>query len=420
MTTKNIILFAGSLPKRRITAVKNFNKKHSQDYRVALIRDSSRKILKHHKGADIIITCDLSSEIAVKNALKPYVSDIIAATCDGDDSVPSLQKIIPHLPYINTPTIPSLKWSIDKTIMRSHLDSYDENLSPRSLKISNTSKNTLTEIQTAIRYPVIIKPINLAASSLVQKCDDDSSLKKAFQTIKKNVKNIQQKNHREERSEALVEEFMDGEMYSIDGYVSEKGAVKLCPIVHVKTGRSIGFDDFFGYLRTTPTDLPPEEIQRAEEVATSAIYALSLRSCSAHIELILTQRGWKIVELGPRIGGARDVLYKKSFNIDHLMNDILNRIPIKFSIPRKVLQHTAIFYFFSKKEGHLLKIRGLIKITKLESYLSHTIHKKKGEFCAYAKNGGTDVLILRLSHKNKDTLEKEIKTAEELIIIETS
>ena len=45
---------------------------------------------------------------------------------------------------------------------------------------------------------------------------------------------------------------------SVDGYVNNRGKVYFCPMVYIKTGISIGFDDFFGYMQLCPTQLKSE------------------------------------------------------------------------------------------------------------------------------------------------------------------
>ena len=61
---------------------------------------------------------------------------------------------------------------------------------------------------------------------------------------------------------------MEGSMYSIDTYVSQRGVTYHTPLVHVKTGRAVSYEDFFGYQRITPVNLKltklklPAELQK--------------------------------------------------------------------------------------------------------------------------------------------------------------
>ncbi len=77
----------------------------------------------------------------------------------------------------------------------------------------------------------------------------------------------------------------------MDSYVNQRGVVYHTPMVHIRTGRAVGFEDFFGYMRLTPVKLKPHKVEAAKKIAEKAIEALNLRSATCHIELI-KNRGW--------------------------------------------------------------------------------------------------------------------------------
>jgi hypothetical protein len=217
----------------------------------------------------------------------------------------------------------------------------------------------------------------------------------------------------------LVERFMDGEMYSIDGYVTAKGKTSFCPLVHVKTGKSIGFDDFFGYQQITPTILKKESILAAEFVADQAVHAMALRSTTVHIEIMRTENGWKVIELGARAGGFRHMMYSYSFDINHTINDVLVHMGEKTIIPKKVKGYTVAMKFFAKKEGALTKLTGIKKIQELESFKSIDINKNVGDQCLFAKNGGSSVFNLIMFNEERSALLADIRRVEQMIEIET-
>lgn len=212
---------------------------------------------------------------------------------------------------------------------------------------------------------------------------------------------------------------MEGDMYSIDGYVTSRGDISFCPMVYIKTGKRIGFDDFFGYQQMTPTKLKKSSIAAAEEVAVKAIRALGLRSTTVHIEFIKTEEGFKVIELAPRMGGFRHSLYNLSQGIDHSLNDFLVRLPKKINLPKKGKGYAAAFKFFAKKEGKLTKLLGLKKIKKLDSFIFLKRNKEIGDMCLYAKNGGQSVFNLVLFNKERSDLLADIRRAEKNIKIVT-
>ncbi len=228
-----------------------------------------------------------------------------------------------------------------------------------------------------------------------------------------------EENGRTATPRVLVEQFMDGEMYSVDAYVNSKGVAYFCPFVHIKTGRAIGFDDFFGYQQITPTLLKKTSIEAAEAVAIEAIKALGLRASTAHIELMRTEDGWKVIEIGPRIGGFRRDLYQLSYDINHAMNDILVRIPRKPIIPKKVQGYSAAMKFFPKREGILTGLTGIMKVQELASFKKVNINKKIGDKCLFAKNGGVSICNIILFNESRSELLADIRRIESMLEIKT-
>lgn len=212
---------------------------------------------------------------------------------------------------------------------------------------------------------------------------------------------------------------MEGTMYSIDCYVNQRGVIYSTPLVNVKTGHSAGYEDFFGYMRITPVQLKPHKIEHAKHAAQKAVEALGLRSTTCHIELMKTEDGWKIIELGPRIGGFRHEMYELSYGMDHSLNDVLIRIPKMPVLPKRAKGFTAVMQFYPKKKGKLQSLEGVNKVRKLASFERIAIKKKIGDMCNFARNGDDPVLDLVLYNKNRSNLLADIRRVETAIKIKT-
>ncbi len=421
---KNIILFVGPVPLRAVLDVKDFVKRHKRSFKIAVIFDEKMEKtekMNFKQEVDILIPCKNLSDLRIAQALMPYKDDIIAVTCRSEKSIPLFKKVIPNLPYLKTPTTESLSWSTDKILMRKRMYIYDKKIIPSFGVIHDASSSSIKKIEEKIGFPLIVKPAGLAQSMLVSICYHKDELKKVLDNTFKKINKVLKDENRDAVAppNILVEQFIEGEMYSVDAYVTSRGKVYFCPFVHVKTGRAIGFDDFFGYQQITPTLLTTDSIKEGEEIAKKAIHALGLRSTSVHIELIKAESGWKVVEVGPRVGGFRQRMYKLSYDIDHTMNDILIRIPEKPKIPKRVKGYTATLKFFAKKEGRLTKLVGIKKAQTLKSFQHISINKKIGDRCIYAKNGGKSVFNITLFNKNRSDLLADIRRLETMIKIET-
>lgn len=379
----------------------------------AVLRPNIAKKVSKVDPKVIVLRSNLSSDLAVQKTLLPYKRRLIAVTCRSESNIPSFKKIIPHIPYVNTPTELSLGWTTDKIRMRQLLRGYDKAISPKFLVAKDASSETIDTIEKKVGFPLIIKPSGLAASLLVTLCYHREELEPALAKTVRKIKSIYKKKNGRGEPRILVEEFMEGSMYSLDSYVNQRGVVYHTPLVHVRTGRAVGFEDFFGYMRMTPVKLKPHNIEPAKKVAEKAIEALGLRSTTCHVELMRTEDGWKVIELGPRIGGFRQEMYELSYGIDHSMNDILIRVPKKPVISKKVKGFTAVLQFYSKEKGRLVKIEGTIKVKKLESFKRISIKKKVGDMCDFARNGDDPVFDIVLFNKDRSKLLADIRRLEQ-------
>ncbi len=415
-----MILFVGSYLGAQQTALTKLSKRLGRQLTACVLLDdadmAARKRYEKQPKA-VIILCDFSKDTYIQKALLPYKHRFLALTCRAEKNIPLLRKVVPHVPYLNTPTEKSLDWTTDKIKMRQMLRAYDRSIAPKFVVAHDAAKETLDKIEKAVGFPLIIKPAGLAASLLVTLCFHREELEANLAKTVKKIDQIYKKKSGRGEPQILIEEFMEGTMYSIDSYVNQRGVVYHMPLVHVRTGRSVGFEDFFGYMRITPVGLKPHKIEAAKRVAEKAIEALNMRSTNCHIELMKTEDGWKVIELGPRIGGFRHEMYELSYGMDHSMNDILIRIPQKPVLTKKVKGYTVVMQFYARQKGRLVSLEGINKIRKLESFSRIEIKKKIGDMCDFARNGDDPVFDIVLFNKNRSRLLADIRRLELAVAI---
>lgn len=418
---KDIILYIGVIHDPMIDAIEEYKKTTDTNIRIGLLMDSREKITPELEEKlnrlDVVIGCNFNSETDIQKALRPYLDEIAGVTCRFEGAIPLLAKVAPHIPYVKLPTSESLMWATNKLDMRRRLRIHNEEISPKYTVVTDATDESLDKIEKKIKFPLIVKPASLAASRLVSICYHREELEEVLKHAFKVIKKIYKENKYTRDPQMLVEELLEGNMYSIDGYVNSRGIVYFCPPVYVKTGKAIGFDDFFGYMQMTPTKLNKDSIKALEHTATEAVHALALRSTTVHIELFHTENGWKIIEIAARVGGFRPELYNLSFGIDHTMNDIHIHMPNKPIIPKKLRGHSVAMKFFAKAEGKLTKLTGINKARKLESFVQIKVNKKLGDKCTYAKNGGNSVFNIILFNKDRSRLLADIRRLEQMIEI---
>ncbi|MEZ4200790.1 MAG: ATP-grasp domain-containing protein [Candidatus Paceibacterota bacterium] len=417
---KNIIIFVMNLLPRMVSDVRRYEEAHDKKYRILLLWDSRVKRSSEKSGYDILLECDFSKPHKLAEALLPYQDQLLAVTCRSEANIARFAKVIPHVPYLRTPTEDSLRWATDKYEMRKRFLLHNAKSTPAFTWVKNNSKPERARVIEKIGFPMVVKPSNLAASRFVTICYHEEEFEQSLRTIFRRLKQAYVNDNRMEEPKVVAEAYMEGDMYSVDSYVNSRGGITHCPLVRVTTGKDIGHDDFYNYKQTTPSALKKETVVKAQAMAEVAIKALGLRSVTAHTELMKIDDEWKIIEIGPRPGGFRDVLHQLSCDINHGMNDILVRIPRKPLVPRKCKGHATAMKWFAEREGIITEMRGIKKIEGLESFHSITVNKKVGNRAVFARNGGRSIFNVFLYNADRSKLLADIRRIEQMVDIKVS
>ncbi len=417
---KDIIAFVMNLPIQAEESVHKYRDKDGKRLRVMLIWDSRLRRKKEYVNADILVDCDFSKPWRIAEALLPYQDQMLAITCRSEQYGPRFAAIIPNVPYLRTPTAESIRWATDKYEMRKRFRLYDQKITPKFTRVNGNTAKERKRIIEKIGFPVIVKPANLAASLFVTICYHEEDLDKTLRITFRKLRKAYALDKRLEEPKIIAEQYMEGDMYSIDSYVNSRGQVYHCPLVRVKTGKDIGRDDFYNYLQITPTALKKHSVDNAHMVAETAIHALGLRSTTAHIELMKIDDVWKVIEVGARCGGFRDTLHRLSCDIDHSMNDVLIRIPRKPVITKKCKGFAAAMKWFAAREGVITEMKGIKKVESLESFHSIQLNKKIGDRAVFARNGGRSVFNLFLYNSDRSKLLADVRRIEQLVEVKVA
>ncbi len=414
---KNIIAFVMSPHESSVTSLREYEKRNKTKFRLMLIWDVKHPLPNHTERYDLVLEIDFSKSSKIIEALLPYQDELLAVTCRSEANISRFAKVIPFVPYLRTPTTESLIWATDKYEMRKRFRLFDPKITPKFTRVKDATKIERQRVISKVGFPMIIKPTNLAASLFVSICYHEDELEKALKTCFKKLEKAYASDKRIEEPKIIAEQYMEGDMYSIDSYVNSRGIVYHLPMVRVKTGKDIGHQDFYGYQQMTPTILKRETTKKAEAVAETAIHALGLRSTSVHTELMKIDNVWKVIEVGPRMGGARDKLYNLSCGIDHPLNDVFIRIPKKPKIPKKCVGNAVFMKWFLPEEGVITEMKGIKKIEKLESFYKIEVNKRIGDKAIFARNGGRSIFNLYMHNADRGKLLADIRRTEQMVKI---
>jgi biotin carboxylase len=228
---------------------------------------------------------------------------------------------------------------------------------------------TLRKAETAgreIGMPVIVKPVDGTRSAGVMQVDHIEDLPLAFtQAAKASSSKM-----------ALIERAMEGPEFWVDGFVHE-GAFTVCGILGIE--RSVAPRCFptgvFG-----PVSLASEKEQELSQAATAALDAVGFTYGCAHVELIDTREGPRIIELAgyPTAAYLPRDLIRETGGCDGTANALrlaVGEVPEVSGAPAR----SAALYWVRAGSGVVTEIAGLDAARALPGVQEVVIHVKPGD-----------------------------------------
>lgn len=147
----------------------------------------------------------------------------------------------------------------------------------------------LKETGKKITYPCIMKPTDNAASRGVALIHDYDELIQSYDYSK-------EQSH---SGQVIIEEYMEGPEVSVE-VLSYEGNAHVLQITDKLTSSAPHFVEI-GHNQ--PSQLEKGTKEKIHDVAVRAVKAIGIENGPAHVEIIVTENGPKIVELGARLGG---------------------------------------------------------------------------------------------------------------------
>ena len=198
--------------------------------------------------------------------------------------------------------------------------------SPKSTLIENIEDLKLLSFE----YPVIVKPTDRSGSRGITKVESPEKLgvavAEAFeQGFEKKV---------------LIEEYVDGEEYSVE-YISWEGMHQFLALTKKYTTKPPRFIEI-GHVQPAPVSA--ETLERVKAVVSHALDSLSIKYGASHSEVkILPDESIKIIEIGGRMGGdfIGSDLVKLSTGVDFIKAVIDVSLGIKPGVYSRKLEQIA-------------------------------------------------------------------------------
>ncbi|MBR2732128.1 MAG: ATP-grasp domain-containing protein [Clostridia bacterium] len=217
-----------------------------------------------------------------------------------------------------------------------------------------------------ITYPCVMKPTDNAGSRGVMLCGSAEELKNAYAYSRK-----------ESRSGAvIIEEYLQGPEFSIEVMVVDD----VPHVLQITDKLTTGAPHFVEMGHSQPSRQPAQVQAQIRDLACRAVQAVGIHTGPAHVEMILTAQGPKMVELGARMGGdcITTHLVPLSTGIDMVGSTIHLACGEPVDLTPKWNKGAAIRYF-KTKSGVIRSIKGVEEAKKIPGVQEISIVHQVGE-----------------------------------------
>jgi biotin carboxylase len=253
---------------------------------------------------------------------------------------------------------------------------------------------------------VVIKPVGSAGNDGVSFCDSVVESVAAYRAVRDMTTIF------DTRNEGVVaQEYLFGTEYAVDT-ASCAGRHRVTDVWEYEKVSVNGVVD-----RTSALVLIPAENQvRAvlSDYAFAVLDALGVRYGPAHLEIICTPSGPRLVEAGIRLAGADLAYYAHlaagesqiEWTIDAFVDP--DRFLANYRSPYRLTNHVSIAFPTSPVEGMLNSYPGLIEARKLPSYHNEVLFFAPGDYLPKTIDNESEPLIIGLAHPAADVVKRDL------------
>lgn len=385
-------------------------------YTYTLIQDVLKTKFPDKKFKNRVVA-DFSSKESLLSSLDRLKTKPDAVMVTYENYVLPAAWIAKHLGLPGLPTDVAYACT-DKYTMRSLFNKAPEKISPEFAEV--TSESDVLTFAHAHHFPLILKPANLAKSLLVTKSSNLDELLMNYHKSIDLIEGIYKKYAPNRKPKMIIEDFLEGSIHSVDAFVDIHGKPQvLTQVVDYQTGYDIGYDDNFHYSRVLPSKLSVDDQDALRHCAEVGIKALGIKSSAAHVEIILTPSGPRIVEIGARNGGYRDRMHSLANGIDITGNALLVALGHEPNIQTTKNDSCAVLELFAKVPGTITEIVNEAALKELPSLHYYSRKSKNGQLTGKAADGYKAVAIIILHNSDIEQFERDVSFINNSVHVET-
>ena len=215
-------------------------------------------------------------------------------------------------------------------------------------------------------YPLITKPTDNSGSRGVMLVHGPEELEQALLYSSENGRG----------GDVMVEEYMQGPEVSVE-IMADEGRIHVLQITDKLT---TGAPHFVEMGHSQPSRLPGDTQAAIRDLATQAVQAVGINNGPAHVEIIVTKDGPKMVELGARMGGdcITSHLVPLSTGIDMVGSTIRCALGLPMEL-QPTLQKGSAIRFIPTDQGVIRDIRGAEEARQIPGVKEITFTKQIGD-----------------------------------------
>lgn len=217
-----------------------------------------------------------------------------------------------------------------------------------------------------ITFPCITKPTDNSGSRGVMLVNSREELKSAVAYSSENGR----------KGGVIVEEYMVGPEVSVEVIVWQGTPC----VLQVTDKLTTGAPHFVEMGHSQPSGLPEADLEKIRDLACRAVKAVGIENGPAHVEIMLTEEGPKMVELGARMGGdcITSHLVPLSTGIDMIKATMDISLGLTPDIAPKWKKGSAI-RFFDVPSGTITAIEGVEKAKSIPGVQEISFTKQVGD-----------------------------------------
>jgi biotin carboxylase len=249
------------------------------------------------------------------------------------------------------------------------------------------------DVISKITYPCITKPTDNSGSRGVMLINSIEELKAA----------VEYSSSCGRGGSVIVEEYLSGNEVSVEIIVLS-GTVH---VLQVTDKITTGAPHFVETGHTQPSRLSEKDVEAIKDLAARAVKAVGIENGPAHVEIMLTKNGPRMIELGARMGGdcITTHLVPLSTGIDMIKAVIQISCGETPDLTPKFNKGSAI-RFIDAKQGVVKEINGVEEAKNTEGVIEVSLTKKVGDKLEGVKSSTDRVGFVIAQGETADSAEK--------------